>query len=302
MGNTDNDFLRDLEEQRISEEISYQFYEKAINCVEFIGPQKQFKEMMWEEFNHVKVLTDKYVELGGGDTAEYNVKVHGGLALPSPELGTQVALDIGIKEEMESVAKYDRLSAKHKGHEHCNLFIDLANDERKHLDVWQRTQLEYISARSEPFGKPEIHENYRFSPEDLNVIDQAVKEWKDGFSVFFNNAHWLHLYESRDVIVSIARRESEHLSLLENEYFRLNDINPENNQSSGAVKISEENDNSSNRKEILGQIIDNEKRRLTALSDWFSKCTNSHLKNIFSKIMNDKDADLKLWDEMFQKI
>ena len=301
MGTTDNDFLHDLEDMIIRENISYQFYEKAINCVEFIGPQKQFKEMMWEEFNHVKVLTDKFVELGGGDPAEYNVKLHGGLALPSPELGTEVALDIGSKEEIESIAIYDRLYAKHKDHEHSKLLIDLANDERKHLDVWQRSQLEYISARSEPFGKPEIHENYRFSSLDLNIIDQALNEWKDGFSLFFNNVHSLHLYECRDVIVSIAKRESEHLSLLENEHCRLNDIKPDDKQGIGAVKILEESSTSSNRLEILEQIIDNEKRRLTALSDWCKTCTNSHLKEILTKIINDKDTDVKFWEDMCKK-
>ena len=301
MGTMDNDFLRDLEEMIISENISYQFYEKAINCVEFIGPQKQFKEMMWEEFNHVKVLSEKYAELGGGDPVEYNVKVHGGLALPSDELDTEVALDIGIKEETDSIAKYDRLATKHEGHEQCNLFVDLANDERKHLEVWQRAQLEHISARSEPFGKSEIHKNYRFSSLDFEVIDQALKEWKDGFSLFFNNVHSIHLSECRGVIVSIARREREHLSLLENEYFRLNDTKSDDKQCVGAVKISGESDDSSNRDEILEQIIDNERRRLTVLSDWCKKCTNSHLKEIISRIMSDKDSDLKLWVEMGHK-
>jgi len=74
--------LEDLEKQILNEEISYQFYEKAVNSVEFFTTRKQFKEMMWEEFNHVKVLRDKYAEMGGNKQIIYNVEEHGGIALP----------------------------------------------------------------------------------------------------------------------------------------------------------------------------------------------------------------------------
>lgn len=285
--------LNDIETQIIEEEMSYQFYDKSVNTVKYIGPQKQFKEMMWEEFNHVKVLRDKYKELGGNKEVEYNIKQHGGFAMPSKKINTEVVFDIGIKEEKDSIFKYDNLSKKYKDHNLSSLFDSLLKDERKHLSVWENAQMEYISTGSKPFGKSKTYPTYRFTPTDLNIIDKAVKYGAEYFETFCCRVKSLHIVECREIILSIVKKENEHIKLLENEYFRLKNIKPcerkklTNNQSTTNECIND--------KEVIEKIIDDEKDHFTQIYDWGRMCTNTQLQDILWNMMDVKYNHLKQW-------
>lgn len=284
--------MDDLEKQIIEEELSYQFYDKAVNTVEFIGPQKQFKEMMWEEFNHVRLLRDKYAELGGNKQIVYNAEQHGGLAMSSKELDTEAALDIGIKEEIESIARYDALSRKYKDHKLSDLFSSLLNDERTHLSNWGTAQIEYISARSKPFGKSKRYQTYRFTPTDLHVIDEAVKYWGKYYANILNMVKSLCSIGYRDVMLSIVRDENEHIKLLEDEYFRLRGFKPDRYEA-----LTDTQSGYANNTDIFNieQIIDEDKGCFIQLYDWVRRCTNEQLRETLWNIMEDKYAHLKLW-------
>ena len=285
--------LNDLERQILNEEISYQFYDKAVNSVEYIGPQKQFKEMMWEEFNHVKLLREKYTELGGKKDITYDFKQHGGLIMPSKEIDTETALDIGIKEERESIGIYNTLSIKYKDENLSQLFSSLLKDEKKHLSAWQNAQICYLSENHEPLGESKIYPTYRLRVTDLKVIEEVINYWKRYYKTFVEKAKSLNCFSSFDVIFSILKKQKGYLGLIENEYFRLKDIKPyriDDLVENPTDTINTENNSKNN---ILEEIINNEKDCLIRVYDWSRRCTNSQLQELLWNIMEDKYSSLK---------
>ena len=94
------------------------------------------------------------------------------------------------------------------------------------MSVWEKAQIEHIFTKSKPFGKSKTYPIYRFTPTDLNVIDEVLKYWKEYFKTFCGRVKSLHIVENRDVMLSVIKMEKVHMKLLENEYFRLKNIEP----------------------------------------------------------------------------
>ncbi|MGR3218302.1 MAG: ferritin family protein [Candidatus Anammoxibacter sp.] len=287
--------LDDLEIQIIEEEMAYQFYDKSVNSVEYISPQKQFKEMMWEEFNHVKQLRDKYKELGGNKQIIYNLEEHGGIAIPSKELNAEVALDIGLKEEKGSIEKYRTLTLKYKDHALYDFFNKLLKDEIRHLLNWERAQIEYVSTKYEKFGKAETFQSYHFTSSDLVTISEAVKSWENYYPAFVNKVKTLQSVECRDTVLSIVKNGYENMELLENVYFCLRGAKPSKDSSLPDSGVEAADNTVINNKEVIAQIIDEEKICLIRHYDWVRKCTNSQLGDVLWKIIDDKYSHLKQW-------
>lgn len=294
--------LRDLQELILNEEISYQFYEKAIESVELIESQKHFKEMMWEEFNHVKLLREKYIEMGGSADVLYKVKEHGGINMPSNDIDAEVVLDIGIKEEAGSICRYKAMKIEYKDHELSKFFDNLLTDENKHLSNWKKAQIEYVSKSDILPGNKRKYKNYKFTATDLKIIADAVKCWKTYYALFLEKTNTLYNLESIDTVLSIIKKEKEHLRILENEFLRLNgykadelDGTPEN-----LIDLSSNRDR--NNKEIVNWIINEEKLVFNYLYDWVRKSTNSQLNENLKNILENKFLHLKQWAEIDNNI
>ncbi len=298
MEDIEKNCLDDLEKQILNEEISYQFYEKAVNSVEFIAPQKQFKEMMWEEFNHVRALRDMYAEMVGNKQITYNAEEHGGIALPSKELNAEVALDIGIKEEVESIHKYKTLIMKYKDHKISEFFNKLLEDEKHHLSNWEKAQIEYIATKPKQSGKQEKFPSYSFTSSDIVAIGAAVKYWGKYRLWFLSKVKMLHNFKLRDSMISIIESENGYTELLGNEYFRLKGAKPgEDTEMSDSFEVGSNKKNIDN-KEIIEQIINEEKACLTRFCDWVRMCANSQLAKILLEIVENKRNHLKQWVEI----
>ncbi len=310
--------LLDLKELILEEEMSHQFYEKAIESVEFIGPKKYFKEMMWEEFNHVKLLKEKYIEMGGSKDVLYKVEEHGGILfpsnllykaeehgginIPSNDIDTEVVLDIGIKDETESICRYNAMKIKYKDHELLKFFDGLLIDEVKHLLNWKKAQIEYVSKGEIPSGNQKKYKNYRFTADDLKLIADAVKCWKTYHALFLEKTKTLYNLESIDTILSIIKREKEHMRILGDEFLRLNGFSSEELEATTQNNIDIADNSDIDNKEIVNQIINEEKIIFNYLYDWMRKSTNSQLNEKLKSILENKFLHLKQWADVADNI
>jgi len=213
-------------------------------------------------------------------------------------LNAEVALDIGIKEEKESVSIYKSLVMKYKYHKLSDFFNKLLEDEKHHLLNWEKLQIEYVSTKSEQVGIPGTFQSYNFTSSDLVTVSEAVKYWGNYYPDFINKVKMLQNVESRETLLSIIKNGYEHLELIGNEYFRLKGSKPDKGSCSSDSCMDRPDNTDINNKEIVEQIVNEEKICLIRHYDWVRKCTNSQLKGILWKIMEDKYHHLKQWAKL----
>ncbi|MBE3593201.1 MAG: ferritin family protein [Thermoanaerobacter sp.] len=135
-------------------------------------------------------------------------------------------VEFAIQMEKDGEKYYKEQAQKNKGNELENLFLDLANDEKKHAEIienWAKKNIfdlkesEIIKKFTNVFkNKDEVKSNVRFKPEQLEIYQFALKIENESIDLYEKM-----LKESKDDLEKrlfefLIREENRHKEIFEN--------------------------------------------------------------------------------------
>ncbi|MGR3219459.1 MAG: ferritin family protein [Candidatus Anammoxibacter sp.] len=293
-----NRILQDIKSAIIAETISYEFYSKSSISVNLVSGMHAFREMMWEEEKHVKLLEKEYERLGGKGKVEYDPCKFGGLALPQLDIDAVTALDVAMKEESSSIKMYNDFLKRNKGAESCKLFEKLLIDEKRHLEEWDATFKNIFN--DNPTGKEPCGEVYRFTKEDLEVIKTALNAEMGAFAFYNAAVNKIEIIDGMHAFQHIAGEERIHVKKLENEYYRLVKQKPVIEDSS-AIQITNIKKDS-DALVALTLAIKEEKKSLQRYLELEDMCTNTKLKNVIWELIESEWDHINQWRKIYKAI
>ncbi|WP_273702654.1 ferritin family protein [Thermoanaerobacter sp. A7A] len=135
-------------------------------------------------------------------------------------------VEFAIQMEKDGEKYYKEQAQKNKGNELENLFLDLANDEKKHAEIienWAKKNIfdlkesEIIKKFTNVFkNKDEVKSNVRFKPEQLEIYQFALKIENESIDLYEKM-----LKEAKDDLEKrlfefLIREENRHKEIFEN--------------------------------------------------------------------------------------
>jgi rubrerythrin len=286
-----NPLLEDIKSAIISELISYEFYSRSSVSVKIISGMHAFQEMMLEEETHVKMLKEEYKRLGGNEEFNYDPHEYGGIALPNLGVDATVALDLAMTDELSSIKMYSDYVKEYKGTETVNIFEQLLNDEMKHLGYWDGIYKDITGKSFVPNkpGKP----NYRFTKDDLKVIEIALRAEKAAYDFYSNAVGKTDIIDGSHAFQHMAWEEKMHIEKLEGEYLRLvNEKTPSANQDKEhAADLEKDTD----ALVALELSIKEEKASLKRYLELEERCTNTRLREVIWELIESEWNHIKQW-------
>tara|TARA_B100000315_G_scaffold157956_1_gene146612 strand:+ start:8756 stop:9679 length:924 start_codon:yes stop_codon:yes gene_type:complete len=286
-----NELLKDIKSAAISEMISHEFYSKSSTSVKLISGMHAFQEMMWEEEKHVNRLKEEYKNLGGSGDIKYDPQKYGGLALPKLDVDAVIALNVARNEETSSIKMYNEFLKKHKETKSAELFKQLLRDEKKHLDQWNEIAKSILS--SDTVNNEANEEVYRFSKEDLNIIQIALAAERSAYDFYKNAGGKMDTIDGAHAFQHMAWEEGIHVKRLEDEYYRLVNKKPpiEKPVQKHTTKFKKKSD----ALVALELSIKEEKASLQRYLDLEEKCTNTRLKEVIWELIENEWDHISQW-------
>lgn len=299
--NIKNDLLADLESAVISEKSACSFYERALSQVKLIEGMHIFQEILEKEREHVVKLVEEWERLGGEGEVNYVPEEHGGIALPpAKDVDNLVALDVAIKEEMDSIKLYERLKESHKDTETGILFQALLTEEKEYLGRWKQI----YNAIEESTGIKRIMDDviYKFTNRDIEIIMRSLENERVSFRFFSEALKKVTVIDAVLAFKHMAYDEEQHLKILEMMYQRLAGKQPPGETKQRMDVMTFDKYDYNDVFKILDFAVAEDKRIMSMYFNFVDECTNTWLREIIWELIEDEWSHIVMWRKISKRL
>lgn len=297
-----NDLLADIQSAVISEKSACSFYERALSRVKLIEGMHLFQEILEKEREHVIRLVEEWKRLGGEGEVDYDPEVHGGIALPpANDVDNLVALDVAIKEEMDSIKLYERLKDRHKDTETGRLFHALLTEEKEYLRRWKQI----YNAIENSTGIKKIMDDviYKFTNHDIEIIISSLENERMSFQFFSDALKKATVIDAVLAFKHMAYDEERHLKILEMMYQRLAGKQPLARETKQRMDLATFDKYDYNDVfKILDFAVGEDKRIMSMYFNFVDECTNSWLREILWELIEDEWSHIVMWRKISKRL